>query len=710
MNITVKKLLAVIISVFMIISVVPVAVFASDAPQQGTAITDAAGFAAMTADGTYYLAEDITVTETYQTEFKGTFNGNGKTITASTTLFDKLMDATVENFTVASLTTVTLANGGGMVCNTAGGNTVLRDIKNTASLKSTNAEKAHSLAGIVGDLAKGSNNSTITIIGCVNTGNISAQEKQGNAGGIVGGGVIESGTYNVLVEDCSNSGNITGKKSGGVVCLFDKLSGSVTLKNCQNLGNVDAKNDLAGGIIGQVTKSIGSLEIYGCVNSGDVSTTNKYVAGIIGICQMEGSTFECSDYVLISHCFNSGNTTTTNTGCYSGGIIGRFYGGIVEYCGNTGNIQSGKHVAGIIGGASTGVHTIRYCYNTGSVSGHSYSAGINALSGVILDEVYGCYNSGTISFVQDTTTPTSIAQIVTVYKTNAGDYHDNYYVEGMKYNNTLLGQEVDMPCYAKGALSSGYEIITEGAVSYNKADLSSGKLAYDINTSAGKTVYFQKLTGTSDANPSLDTSKGTVIKSGDRYLSISIATENAAAIKLDSASGLKFNTTINKNDYDALIASGISADSITYGTVITFNSYVEAVEGKGGSFTMSDFDEMITDGTSYIKDAGSSMVVDGDSYVFSGSVLDIASKNYSREYSAIGYLKIGDVIVYSGDYVTRNVADVAEAAYTDRAPNSSTEYGNQISASSANAINATESYSAYTEAQLTVIKSLYNAR
>ena len=295
MNITVKKLLAVIISVFMIISVVPVAVFASDAPQQGTAITDAAGFAAMTADGTYYLADDITVTETYQTEFKGTFNGNGKTITASTTLFDKLMDATVENFTVESLTTVTLANGGGMVCNTAGGNTVLRDIKNTASLKSTNAEKAHSLAGIVGDLAKGSNNSTITIIGCVNTGNISAQEKQGNAGGIVGGGVIESGTYNVLVEDCSNSGNITGKKSGGVVCLFDKLSGSVTLKNCQNLGNVDDKNDLAGGIIGQVTKSIGSLEIYGCVNSGDVSTTNKYVAGIIGICQMEGSTFECSE-------------------------------------------------------------------------------------------------------------------------------------------------------------------------------------------------------------------------------------------------------------------------------------------------------------------------------------------------------------------------------------------------------------------------------
>ena len=710
MNITAKKLLAIIISVFMLISVVPVSVFASDAPQQGTAITDAAGFAAMTADGTYYLAEDITVTETYQTEFKGTFNGNGKTITASTTLFDKLMDATVENFTVESSTTVTLANGGGMVCNKAGGNTVLSNITNTVSLKSTNAEKAHSLAGIVGDLAKGSNNSTITIIGCVNTGNISAQEKQGNAGGIVGGGVIESGTYNVLVEACSNSGNITGKKSGGIVCLIDKLSGSVTLKNCQNSGKIDAKNDLAGGIIGQVTKSIGSLEIYGCVNSGDVSTTNKYVAGIIGICQMVGSTFECSDYVLISHCFNSGNTTTTNTGCYSGGIVGRFYGGIVEYCGNTGNIQSGKHVAGIIGGASTGVHTIRYCYNTGSVSGHSYSAGINALSGVILDEVYGCYNSGAISFVQDTTTPTSIAQIVTVYKTNAGDYHDNYYVEGMKYNNTLLGQEVDMPCYAKGALSSGYEIITEGAVSYNEADLSSGKLAYDINTSVGKTVYFQTLTGTSDATPSLDTSKGTVIKSGDRYLSISIATENAAAIKLDSASGLKFNTAINKNEYDALIASGISADSITYGTVITFNSYVEAVEGKGGSFTMSDFDEMITGGTSYIKDTGSSMVVDGDSYVFSGSVLDIASKNYSREYSAIGYLKIGDVIVYSGDYVTRTVADVAEAAYTDRAPNSSAEYGNQISASSANAINATESYSAYTEAQLTVIKSLYNAR
>ena len=703
MNITVKKLIAVIISVFIIIGVVPVSAFAADAPKQGTPITDAAGFAAMTADGTYYLANNITVTETYTTEFTGKFDGNGKTITATTTIFDKVMNATVENFTVVSSGVVTLDNGGGMVCNKAGGNTTLRNIKNTVSMKSTNAEKDHSLAGIVGDLSFGTANSTVTIYGCVNTGNILANDKKGNAGGIVGGAVIESGTYNVVVDSCSNSGNIVGKKTGGVVCLFDKLSGSVTLKNCQNFGNLDAKNDLAGGVIGQVTKSISKLRIYNCSNSGDVSTTNKYVAGIIGICQMTGSSFEIDGTVHISDCYNSGKISSTNTACYSGGIAGRVYGALIEYCGNSGAISGGKHVAGIIGGVSTGVHTIRYCYNVGNVSGHSYCAGINALTALTVDEVYGCYNSGNISFIQDTTTPTTIAQIVTVYGNNTGWYHDNYYHENIKYNNTVLGMDMNVSAWAKG-----WEAMYDGAVAYNNADLVSGKLAYDMNMALGVTVYFQNLSDTPDANPSLDSARGTVVKNGDKYLSIAISTDSTAAVKLDTAaSGLKFNTTINKNDYDALISSGVSADSISYGTVITFKSYVDAVQDMGRNFTMADFDDVIVGGTAYINDTGVNMTSDGNNYNFSGAVINVEAKNYSREYCAVGYLKIGDVIVYSANYATRSIADVAESAYEDRADAQSAIYANIIAANSTHAINAADSYSAYTEAQLTVLKSLY---
>jgi hypothetical protein len=79
-----NKVLAFVIALMMIASTFPMGIFSVSATTvQGTAITDAAGFAAMTADGTYYLENDITITDTYQTEFKGTFNGNGKTITAS---------------------------------------------------------------------------------------------------------------------------------------------------------------------------------------------------------------------------------------------------------------------------------------------------------------------------------------------------------------------------------------------------------------------------------------------------------------------------------------------------------------------------------------------------------------------------------------------------------------------------------------------------
>ena len=48
-----------------------------------TEITDQAGLAAMTADGNYILANDITITGDWSNDtfFKGTFDGDGHTIT-----------------------------------------------------------------------------------------------------------------------------------------------------------------------------------------------------------------------------------------------------------------------------------------------------------------------------------------------------------------------------------------------------------------------------------------------------------------------------------------------------------------------------------------------------------------------------------------------------------------------------------------------------
>ena len=79
-----KKTLSIILVLAMALSMCALSVSAEDvlliapAPSapQGTAITSAAEFAAMDPAGTYYLANDIAISEPYASTFTGTFDGN----------------------------------------------------------------------------------------------------------------------------------------------------------------------------------------------------------------------------------------------------------------------------------------------------------------------------------------------------------------------------------------------------------------------------------------------------------------------------------------------------------------------------------------------------------------------------------------------------------------------------------------------------------
>ena len=100
------RLLAMVISLMMIVATFPMGMITVSAEPtatvnpQGQAINSAEEFAAMAADGTYYLAADITLTATYAEAFTGTFDGNGKTITTSVPVFDRIEYASIGNFTV----------------------------------------------------------------------------------------------------------------------------------------------------------------------------------------------------------------------------------------------------------------------------------------------------------------------------------------------------------------------------------------------------------------------------------------------------------------------------------------------------------------------------------------------------------------------------------------------------------------------------------
>ena len=103
-----KKIIALILSAVMLLTLVPAVMAAPTAEGVGGV---AAGY---TPEGTgidsldkitdpagkYYLTKDITVSETFKTEFTGTFDGNGKKITTTVALFEKVNNATVKNFVV----------------------------------------------------------------------------------------------------------------------------------------------------------------------------------------------------------------------------------------------------------------------------------------------------------------------------------------------------------------------------------------------------------------------------------------------------------------------------------------------------------------------------------------------------------------------------------------------------------------------------------
>lgn len=169
-----------------------------------TAINDADGFKNMVAGGSYTLTKDIIVTEPYASDFSGTFDGNGHTVTLNIT---------------ASTAYV------GLFSKLAGG-AVVKNVKVDGTVSGTE--------GVAG-IAAQANGATIS--GCINCAEISATERY--VGAIVG--KMEGGT----VENCYNTGAISSSRNrpavnlGGIVGYIDE---SATVKNCYNVGEIKVTN------------------------------------------------------------------------------------------------------------------------------------------------------------------------------------------------------------------------------------------------------------------------------------------------------------------------------------------------------------------------------------------------------------------------------------------------------------------------------------
>ena len=176
-----KKALVILLALTMVMSMMAIApigvsaedelavgAVAADYKPEGTAVNTAAEFAAMAADGKYYLAADITLDATYSANFTGTLDGNGKTITTNVPVFDQL-NGTVKNLTLKGYIEITEETGvnmaGALAVKAASTNDV--NITNVANY-ATVTSKILGCAGFIGLVGQGQAKTCTTITNCAN--------------------------------------------------------------------------------------------------------------------------------------------------------------------------------------------------------------------------------------------------------------------------------------------------------------------------------------------------------------------------------------------------------------------------------------------------------------------------------------------------------------------------------------------------------------
>lgn len=271
----------------------------------------------------FILMNDITVgswspvgTSTTSSQFTGTFDGNGKTITVSyisgsnyTGFFGYTNGATIKNLKLKGATSSSYVSGGdytGAFVGRANGSLTLTNCE--TDLKVSGGNYTGGLVGtgydakitsctftgssvngrqyVGGIIGKGNENGSqigTHIYKCASTATVTAVTTQ--VGGIVG---QLTGT----VKESYSTGNITGQSSaGGIAGDFYYPSGvtvSSTVENCYSTGNISTTSSTSskvGGIVGDATPSTvgkSSHSIKNSYSTGSVSGSYYFVGGIVG--------------------------------------------------------------------------------------------------------------------------------------------------------------------------------------------------------------------------------------------------------------------------------------------------------------------------------------------------------------------------------------------------------------------------------------------
>ena len=320
--------------------------------------TLAAALAAAKDGDTVKLLKDITLTETWtpigteDAPFKGTFDGQGYTITDLkidsgdyTGLIGVLDAGTVKNVKFASVNISTTGTDVGAAVGRIINNGKVENVR----VLFGSVSGAKRVGGVVGCIkAYGS------VADCSNAATVSATTY--NVGGIVGAAYYTETGKAMQISGCTNTGAVTsdGVGAGGIVGLS-----AAHVTGCENSAAVTGTGTSIGGIVGE-QKSYGS--VTNCTNSAAVTnnstdpTTSYGTGGIIGWLRYHGtgeaSAYEVSAIISVTGNSNSGSVSGGND---AGGIIGACYNSAVvtENANTAGSLSATTFAAGIVGNYQT---------------------------------------------------------------------------------------------------------------------------------------------------------------------------------------------------------------------------------------------------------------------------------------------------------------------------------------------------------------------
>ena len=298
-------------------------------------------------------------------KFTGSFNGGSNEISnleISTSaqgagLFGYTQDASISNLTVSGTVNSSSSRAGGLVGCAIGDLTVTGCTVNVA----VDAENGAS-AGVVGTIDCGTETGAVNITSTTSKGAVSGTQYMG---GIIGY-VVGAKDTSITVTGCKNTGNITSTTGGGTGGIIGYLIPSnavtYTFENCENTGTITGVQ-YVGGIVGLVgSPTAGDRNnihyvIDGCTNRGAVSTTTGNVAGgILGY--YYNTTSIGTNTITIENSVNYGAITVKEgAGSYVGGIVGLIGGGSANSC----------HLSTV---------TISNVANFGVVSGETYRGNV----------------------------------------------------------------------------------------------------------------------------------------------------------------------------------------------------------------------------------------------------------------------------------------------------------------------------------------------